>query len=98
MDCHLRETGNGPSLMRDHDRLEFLNAQLTKAAEDLGEYFEAVQIIAVHQDENATALITSGAGNVFARHGAVQEYVAQMQLQRTMRTMRAMQLPPDEMF
>ena len=84
--------------MIDRDRIEFLNAQITKAAEDLGEYFEAVQIIAVHQDENATALITSGAGNVFTRNGAVQEYVAQLQLQRTIRTMTVMQPPPEEIF
>lgn len=80
------------------DSLEFLNERLNKAAEDLGEYFEAVQIIAVHQDENVTALITSGAGNVFTRNGAVQEYVAQLQIKRMMRTATSMQPPPDEVF
>jgi hypothetical protein len=84
--------------MCDQDRLEFLNTKLSKAAEDLGEYFEAVQIIAVHQDENATALLTGGAGNVFTRNGAVQEYVAQIQLQRMMRTTLPIPLPPEETF
>lgn len=84
--------------MHDSDSLESLHAKLNKAAEDLGEYFEAVQIIAVHQDESLTALMTSGAGNVFTRSGAVQEYVDQLQMQRSMRTLQAMQQPPEEIF
>lgn len=84
--------------MCDDDRIELLYAKLNKAAEDLGEYFEAVQIIAVHQDESITALMTSGAGNVFTRNGAVQEYMDQLQTQRTIRTVRNMRQPPEDIF
>ena len=81
------------------EQAAFLNEQLDQAAANLGEHFDAVHILAVHSDGNATVLMTSGTGDVFTRTGMLHEYMAQMAIQRSMGAMAGLERqPPDDSF
>lgn len=44
------------------------------AANQLGEHFEAVQILVSWTEEGYTHSYSHGAGNLYARHGLAQEF------------------------
>lgn len=50
---------------------------VAKFAVDLGEHFDAVQIMACVCDEDGTSSFFRGSGNWFARQGLAHEFVAQ---------------------
>lgn len=58
----------------ERDRLSKLAARF---AEDLGEHFDAVQILACVCDDEGTSNISRGSGNWFARQGMAHEFIAQ---------------------
>lgn len=80
--------------MLDQARLQFLNDQLGKVSAQLGEHFEAVQILAVANESGQTILMAEGAGNIFTRHGMMEEYTAQLQVRRAMNAAASMRPPP----
>lgn len=57
--------------MTGQEQLEMLK----KHCEDLGEYFDSVQIFATTHDEEGSASLNSGVGNWFARFGQVSEWL-----------------------
>lgn len=82
--------------MLDQARLRFLNDQLDKVSAQLGEHFEAVHILAVANEGGQTILMAAGAGNIFTRHGMMEEYSAQLQARRAMNAVAAMRPPPTD--
>lgn len=49
---------------------------LLKLVQDLGEHFEAVQLLVSWQnDENKTSMISQGGGNYYARIGMAKNFV-----------------------
>lgn len=55
--------------------LEELTKIVEKAAADLGEHFEAVEILASNSDGEGTKCIKRGGGNYYARIAMAQEFV-----------------------
>lgn len=50
---------------------------VAKVAIDLGEHFDAVQILTCICDDEGTSNISRGSGNWFARQGMAHEFIAQ---------------------
>ena len=51
--------------------------RINKAASDLGEFFDSVQIIATryHNETDGTTRVSGGYGNWYARYGSTVEWV-----------------------
>lgn len=52
-----------------------LSELVSKVAEDLGEHYDAVQIMACSCDEDGTSSFYGSAGNYFARIGLAHELI-----------------------
>lgn len=61
--------------MATQRQLNFLQAQVEKAVESLGEQFEAVQILATLSDEDGSYAFRIGAGNIYARLGLARDFI-----------------------
>lgn len=75
--------------------LEEAKERLTKAARELGETFDAVQIVASWCEEGSTGMSSGGAGNFYARRDMCREFVdgcAQKDLAHEI----SLALPPQE--
>jgi hypothetical protein len=55
--------------------LEEMSKIVEKAAADLGEHFEAVEILVCNSDGNGVECIKRGAGNYYARLQMAQEFI-----------------------
>lgn len=65
---------------------------------DLGEHFDAVQILATYvQDDGMTARVTMGTGNWYARQGIAREFLATDEAVTTANEIqKALQKPDDD--
>ena len=55
--------------------LEELSKIVEKAVSDLGEHFDAVEILASNVDGEGSDCIKRGSGNFYARLGMAQEFI-----------------------
>lgn len=77
---------------------EEIQAILRRAAADLGEHFDAVQIVASRIDEKtgSTTPHHAGTGNWFARRGLCQQFIEMDQADTAARAIGPAINPPDE--
>jgi hypothetical protein len=56
---------------------EMEEKMLSKAAENLGEFFDSVQIVVTRYDPQTkhTIIMDDGSGNLFARYGSTKEWL-----------------------
>lgn len=59
-----------------HDEL---HKMVDKCATELGEYFDAVQILVTWNEESRTLDLVCGSGNWYARQGLAREFILQNQ-------------------